>query len=199
MIFCRLAKTRAELPPYCDAPLLCIFSLADDPLSMIILGIDPGTATVGWGVIDINGSQARAIAFGHISTSKDVPLPKRLAEISAHLKDIIKKYQPEEASVEEIFFSSNQKTVIAVAQARGCILLTLDDLCVSIYGYTPLEVKQALTNYGRADKAQVQLMVKALLKLPAIPKPDDTADALAVALCHASRRKVERVQKNGRL
>ncbi len=166
---------------------------------MIILGIDPGTATVGWGVIDVNGSQVKAIAFGHISTSKDVPLPKRLAEISAHLKDIIKKYQPEEASVEEIFFSNNQKTVIAVAQARGCILLTLDDLCVSIYGYTPLEVKQALTNYGRADKAQVQLMVKALLKLSAIPKPDDTADALAVALCHASRRKVERVQKNGRL
>lgn len=161
---------------------------------MIILGIDPGTATVGWGVIDINGSQATAIAFGHISTPKDIPLPKRLAEISANLRDIIQKYQPEESAVEELFFSNNQKTVIAVAQARGCILLTLENLCVNIYGYTPLEIKQALTNYGRADKAQVQLMVKALLKLSAIPKSDDTADALAVALCHASRRKMEAIK-----
>ncbi len=164
---------------------------------MIILGIDPGTATVGWGVIDVHGSHTTAIAFGHISTSKDIPLPKRLAEISANLEDIIRKYQPEESAVEELFFSTNQKTVIAVAQARGCILLTLENLCVSIYGYTPLEIKQALTNYGRADKAQVQLMVKTILKLSTIPKPDDTADALAVALCHASRRKVEAIRKNG--
>ena len=166
---------------------------------MIILGIDPGTATVGWGIIDVNGSTTKAVAFGHISTAKDIPLPKRLAEISANLKDIIEKYRPEESAVEELFFSTNQKTVIAVAQARGCILLTLENLCVNIYGYTPLEIKQALTNYGRADKAQVQLMVKALLKLSTIPKPDDTADALAVALCHASRRKMENIRENGTL
>lgn len=163
---------------------------------MKILGIDPGTAIVGWGVIDVEGSKTTAVAYGHITTSKDLPLPKRLLEISLNLSDIIKKYQPEEAAVEELFFFSNQKTVISVAQARGCILLTLENLCVNIFGYTPLEVKQALTNYGRADKAQVQLMVKALLTLKTVPKPDDVADALAIALCHASRRKMEAIKKS---
>ncbi|MBP6889775.1 MAG: crossover junction endodeoxyribonuclease RuvC [Candidatus Moranbacteria bacterium] len=158
---------------------------------MRILGIDPGTATVGWGVIELHGAETLSVAYGHISTSKDLPLEKRLAEIADNIKQIVELYQPEEAGVEELFFFNNQKTVISVAQARGAILLTLERLRVSISGYTPLEVKQALTNYGRADKTQVQLMVKAILKLAAIPKPDDTADALAIALCHASRRKVE--------
>jgi crossover junction endodeoxyribonuclease RuvC len=166
---------------------------------MIILGIDPGTATVGWGVIDVQNHQTTAIAFGHISTSKELTLPKRLAEISSNISTIIQKYHPEEAAVEELFFFKNQKTVFAVAQARGCILLTLENLRVSIFGYTPLEVKQALTNYGRADKSQVQLMVKMLLKLSAIPEPDDTADALAIALCHISRRKMENIRRNGKL
>lgn len=161
---------------------------------MKILGIDPGTAIVGWGVIDIDGSKTTAVAYGHITTSKDLPLHKRLAEISHDLTDIIKQYQPEEAGVEELFFFNNQKTVISVAQARGAILLTLENLCVTVFSYTPLQVKQALTNYGRADKSQVQLMVKALLKLKTIPKPDDVADALAVALCHASRRKMEAIK-----
>lgn len=163
---------------------------------MRILGIDPGTATVGWGIIEVTGGKATPVAFGHISTSKDLPPEKRLAEIATDLTTIFNQYQPEEAAVEELFFFKNQKTIISVAQARGVILLTLEKLCVSISGYTPLEVKQALTNYGRADKTQVQLMVQALLKLPAIPKPDDTADALAIALCHASRRKMESVRKN---
>ncbi|OGI15616.1 MAG: crossover junction endodeoxyribonuclease RuvC [Candidatus Moranbacteria bacterium RIFCSPHIGHO2_12_FULL_54_9] len=166
---------------------------------MKILGIDPGTATVGWGIIEVGRGTTTAVAFGHISTSKDLPLPKRLAEIARDITEIVRTYEPAEAAVEEIFFSNNQKTVIAVAQARGCILLTLENLRVSISGYTPLEVKQALTNYGRADKSQVQLMVKALLKLSAIPKPDDAADALAIALCHASRRKMESIRKNGEL
>lgn len=163
---------------------------------MRILGIDPGTATVGWGMIEIDGSKNVAVAFGHISTSKDLPLSERLLEISRDLTDIIKKYKPEEAAVEELFFFKNQKTVISVAQARGCILLTLESLCVKVSGYTPLEVKQALTNYGRADKSQVQLMVKALLKLSQIPQPDDVADALALALCHASRRKMDGIREN---
>ncbi len=166
---------------------------------MRILGIDPGTATVGWGVIEITKGVPTPVAFGHISTSKDTPMPKRLAEIAHDIANIIKEYQPKEAAVEELFFFKNQKTIITVAQARGCILLTLENLCVSISGYTPLEVKQALTNYGRADKAQVQLMVKALLKLPNIPQPDDTADALAIALCHASRRKMENVKRTGKV
>lgn len=163
---------------------------------MRILGIDPGTATVGWGVIEIEGSKNTAVAFGYISTSKDLQLSERLAEISKDLAAIIKKYKPEEAAVEELFFFKNQKTVISVAQARGCILLTLQNLCVKVSGYTPLEVKQALTNYGRADKSQVQLMVKALLKLSAIPKPDDVADALALALCHSSRRKMDAIKNS---
>lgn len=163
---------------------------------MRILGIDPGTATVGWGVIEIQGGKTSTVAFGHISTSKDLAPEKRLAEISSDLENIVKQYRPEEAAVEELFFFKNQKTIISVAQARGCILLTLENLCVSIHGYTPLEVKQALTNYGRADKSQVQLMVKAILTLKEIPKPDDTADALAIALCHASRRKMEAIKNS---
>jgi crossover junction endodeoxyribonuclease RuvC len=161
---------------------------------MRILGIDPGTATVGWGIIELQGGKTTAVAFGHISTSKDLADEKRLAEIANDLKAIVTEYRPEEAAVEELFFFKNQKTIISVAQARGVILLTLENLCVNIFGYTPLEVKQALTNYGRADKVQVQLMVKAILKLQAIPTPDDTADALAIALCHASRRKMEGIK-----
>jgi crossover junction endodeoxyribonuclease RuvC len=163
---------------------------------MKILGIDPGTATVGWGIIEVQGGKTTSVAYGHISTSKDLAPEKRLAEIASDLETIIKQYQPEEAAVEELFFFKNQKTIISVAQARGVILLTLENFCVNISGYTPLEVKQALTNYGRAEKTQIQLMVQAILKLPAIPQPDDTADALAIALCHASRRKVESIRNS---
>ncbi len=161
---------------------------------MRILGIDPGTATVGWGVIEQNGAETISVAYGHISTSKDLPPEKRLLEISENIEQLVELYHPEEAGVEELFFFNNQKTVISVAQARGAILLTLERLRVNISGYTPLEVKQALTNYGRAEKAQIQLMVKAILRLATIPKPDDTADALAIALCHASRRKMENIR-----
>jgi crossover junction endodeoxyribonuclease RuvC len=163
---------------------------------MRILGIDPGTATVGWGVIESDGGKVSSVDFGHISTSKDLPAEKRLAEIASDIEALIQKFQPEEASVEELFFFNNQKTVISVAQARGVILLTLERFGVTISGYTPLEVKQALTNYGRADKAQVQLMVKNILRLASIPKPDDAADALALAVCHASRRKMESIKNS---
>ncbi len=161
---------------------------------MYILGIDPGTATVGWGVIESKGGMLLPKHYGHISTSKDLPLEKRLAEIADDLEILLKKFKPAEAAVEELFFFNNQKTAISVAQARGVILLTLERFGVKIYGYTPLQVKQALTNYGRADKAQMQLMVKSVLRLSAIPKPDDVADALALAVCHASRRKMEAIK-----
>ncbi len=161
---------------------------------MRILGIDPGTATVGWGIIEIETGTPTVVASGHISTSKEIPLSQRLLEISRDIREILALYKPSEAGVEELFFFKNQKTVISVAQARGAILLTLEENNVSIFGYTPLQVKQALTNYGRADKAQVQQMVKALLKLKEIPKPDDTADALAIALCHAQRRRREIIE-----
>lgn len=163
---------------------------------MRILGIDPGTATVGWGVIEISGGDYAPIAYGHISTSKELSMPERLREIADDLESLIRTHEPAEAAVEELFFFNNQKTVISVAQARGVILLTLERFGVKIYGYTPLEVKQALTNYGRADKTQVQLMTKNILKLKTIPKPDDAADALALAVCHANRRKMELIKNS---
>lgn len=155
---------------------------------MIILGIDPGVATVGWGVIQKEGANATVLDYGHISTDKDLPFAERLLEIHQDIIALIEKFQPDEAAIEELFFYNNQKTAMAVAQARGVILLTLTKYRVTVAGYTPLEVKQALTNYGAADKRQVQEMVKILLHLSVIPKPDDTADALALALCHSARR-----------
>lgn len=157
---------------------------------MKILGIDPGTAIVGWAVIeDIKGVLA-PIDYGHISTSKDKQLSERLLEIATDLTEIIKKHRPDEASVEELFFFKNVTTVMSVSQARGAILLTLQSLQVRMFEYTPLQVKQSLTGYGRAEKKQVQLMVKNILKLKEIPKPDDTADAIALALCHINSRKM---------
>lgn len=155
---------------------------------MRILGIDPGTATVGWGVLEVNGSTMTAIAYGHISTSPALPFSERIAEIARDLREIAKRYTPSEASVEKIFFFKNQKTVIAVSQARGAILLTLQTLGIRLSEYTPLQVKQSLTGYGRAEKKQMQIMIKSILKLSEIPKPDDVADALALALCHANSR-----------
>jgi crossover junction endodeoxyribonuclease RuvC len=159
---------------------------------MIILGIDPGLATIGWGVVRKTGQKNESVAYGHISTDKNLPLSQRLLEIYQDLSDIIELYKPDTAAVEELFFYNNQKTVIDVAQARGVILLTLQSFSVTVTGYTPLEVKQALTNYGRADKRQVQEMVRILLNLATIPKPDDTADALALALCHSARMTFDR-------
>lgn len=162
---------------------------------MRILGIDPGTATVGWGVLEVNGSAMTAIAYGHISTSPALPLSERISEISRDLQEISRKYSPEEASVEKIFFFKNQKTVIAVSQARGAILLTLETLGIRLSEYTPLQVKQSLTGYGRAEKRQMQIMIKSILKLAEIPKPDDVADALALALCHANSRPYQNMLK----
>lgn len=157
---------------------------------MRILGIDPGTATVGWAVIESAGHERQAVAYGHISTPAGMPLARRLSEIAQDLRGVADKYRPDEAAIEELFFFKNQKTVIPVAQARGAILLTLHALGLHIGEYTPLQVKQALTGYGRADKTQVQLMVKNIFRLAEIPRPDDTADALAIALCHANSRKM---------
>jgi crossover junction endodeoxyribonuclease RuvC len=159
-----------------------------------ILGIDPGTAIVGWAVLEEKGSLVKAIAYGHISTSPENSTSHRLAEVACDLSEIIKKYKPQEAAVEDLFFFKNLKTVMKVSQARGAILLTLEQFCVSIFEYTPLQVKQALTGYGRAEKKQIQLMVKNILKLKEIPKPDDTADAIAIALCHLNSRKVRQIK-----
>lgn len=156
---------------------------------MRVLGIDPGTATVGWAVIEEKSGILLPVAFGHITTAKNNTEENRLAEISADLVSIIKKYKPNEAAVEQLFFFKNQKTIIQVGQSRGVTLLTLEQKGVRIASYTPLQVKQSVTGYGKAEKKQVQLMVKNILKLKAIPKPDDTADAIAIAICHLNSRK----------
>lgn len=155
-----------------------------------VLGIDPGTATTGWAILEEKNGKTSPLAYGHISTCKRNCDDKRILEISENLKEIIKKYKPQEASVEEIFFFKNQKTVITVSQARGAILLTLRQNNVKVSNYTPLQVKQALTGYGRAEKKQMQLMTKEILNLEKLPTPDDTADAIAIAICHINSRKL---------
>ncbi len=152
---------------------------------MIILGIDPGTATTGYGVIKKEGQKITVICYGCILTPPNIPLAERLEMISTQLEEIIEKNNPDQISVEELFFAANTKTAISVAQARGVIMLSAKKAGLSPFEYTPLQVKMALTGYGRADKKQMQQMVKTLLSLKKIPSPDDAADALAVALCHA--------------
>lgn len=159
-----------------------------------VLGIDPGTATTGWAVLEEKNGSVSALAYGHISTSPQNDTAHRLKEVADDLRVIIRKYRPEEAAVEDIFFFKNEKTAVKVSQSRGAILLTLEQESVRISSYTPLQVKQALTGYGRAEKKQIQLMVKNILKLKSIPKPDDTADAIAIALCHINSRKINNLK-----
>ena len=159
-----------------------------------VLGIDPGTATTGWAIIEVRNNKAKPLDFGFISTKKNKPDEERLLEISLDLKKIIKKHQPHEAAIEKIFFFKNQKTVIEVAQSRGAILLTLQQKNVKVASYTPLQVKQALTGYGKAEKKQVQIMVKNILSLKSLPKPDDVADAIAIAICHINSRNFNNFQ-----
>lgn len=152
---------------------------------MKILGIDPGIGRIGWGVIEKNGQEVSSVTYGCFETdSKETP-PKRLSLIFHEIKNIIKKYEPSEFAIEDLFFNNNAKTAFVVGQARGVILLAASESDLVPIIYTPLQVKVALTGYGRAEKSQVGQMVKTLLKLPKIPTPDDTADALAIALTHA--------------
>ena len=160
---------------------------------MRILGIDPGLATVGWGVIDYNQGKAKVVAYGTILTSKNDTFPTRLKTIEEDLKVIIAKYKPDESALEELFFNNNVTTAIHVAEARGVIVLTLAKECGKLFEYTPLQIKQALTGYGRAEKHQIQEMTKLLLGLDKIPRPDDAADALAIALTHSQTSKMNSV------
>ncbi|MDA3815318.1 MAG: crossover junction endodeoxyribonuclease RuvC [Patescibacteria group bacterium] len=155
-----------------------------------ILGLDPGTATTGWGVITEEGKEPKLEAFGCIETSKHKDDFTRLKEIAEDLTHLIAKYKPDEVAIEDLFFFKNLKTAIKVAQARGVLLLTVSQQNLVGAEYTPLQVKQALTGYGRAEKHQVQMMVKNVLGLDDIPKPDDAADALAVAICHQQSRRI---------
>lgn len=151
---------------------------------MIILGIDPGLAIVGWGIVESVRGQVRPIAYGAITTPAHTDIEARLLMIQNDLEALIKKYSPDEMAVEELFFTNNITTGIAVAEARGVILCTAHRLGVKISEYTPPQVKQAVVGYGKAEKRQVIAMVTSLLKLKKPPKPDDTADALAIAICH---------------
>ncbi len=151
---------------------------------MIILGIDPGLAIVGWGVIEANRGRIRPLAYGAITTPAHTDIEARLLMIQNDMEALINKYKPDEMAIEELFFTNNITTGIAVAEARGVILCTAHKLGVKISEYTPLQVKSAVVGYGKAEKHQVIAMVTSLLKLKAPPKPDDTADALAIAICH---------------
>ena len=152
---------------------------------MIILGIDPGYAIVGWGVIDYTANRFTVIDYGAVLTKAGTPFNDRLEMVYDGIDEIIKKYKPEALSIEKLFYNTNAKTVIDVAQARGVINLSAVKNRVPIFEYTPLQVKQSVVGYGRAEKKQVQEMTRVILKLNSIPKPDDTADALAMAICHA--------------
>ena len=155
---------------------------------MRILGIDPGFAIVGWGIIDSERGNLRPVAYGAITTPAHTPLESRLLTIQNDLESLIEKYKPDEMAIEELFFNTNITTGIAVAEARGVILCTAHRLGVKISEYTPLQVKQAVVGYGKAEKHQVIAMVTSILRLPKPPKPDDAADAVAIAICHAQSR-----------
>ena len=153
---------------------------------MIILGIDPGYAIVGYGIIEFKNAKYTPIHHGAIFTSANDEFTNRLEIIFNELSDIISTYKPDEVSIEKLYFQNNHKTAIDVAQARGVTLLAIKKFKLPIYEYTPLQVKTAVTGYGKAQKTQVMMMTQRLLKLKQMPKPDDTADALAIAICHAN-------------
>ena len=159
---------------------------------MIVLGIDPGVATIGFGVIRAERQKNTLIQYGVITTPPGIPLSNRLLQISNDMEELIRTFHPDEMAVEELFFTKNITTGIAVAHGRGVILLAAEKLGVPIFEYTPMQVKQAVTGYGKAVKKQIQEMTRILLHLEAVPKPDDTADALALAIahCHCSRSRI---------
>ena len=152
---------------------------------MVILGIDPGYAIVGWGVLEYAGNKFKVVDFSAVLTQAKTPFPLRLQQIYTELRLILQKYKPEAVSMEKLFYNNNAKTVIDVAQARGVITLAVQQAGVPLYEYTPLQLKQSVVGYGRAEKKQVQEMTRIILGLDKVPKPDDTADALAIAICHA--------------
>ena len=151
---------------------------------MLILGIDPGTAITGFGLVREEGTALALVDYGVITTPSDQALPQRLQAIYQGLRGVIGEYQPEAAAVEELFFSRNVRTALSVGHARGVTLLALADAGLRVFEYKPLEIKQAVAGYGGADKQQVQEMVRMLLNLERVPQPDDAADAVAVAICH---------------
>lgn len=151
---------------------------------MVIFGIDPGYAIVGCGIVRYDNNNFSLLGYGAVTTHKDMPFNERLEKIYNGITELLQKFKPDAVSIERLYFNTNQKTAIDVAQARGVIVLAVQQAGVPIFEYTPLQVKQSIVGYGRAEKFQVQEMTRMFLKLDKIPKPDDAADALALAICH---------------
>ncbi len=151
---------------------------------MLVLGIDPGTALIGFGLVSKEGGKLTAVEHGVIRTPAGMELALRLVQISESVKELLQRYQPDAVAVEELFFHRNVKTFSSVSQARGALILTVAQLGIKVFEYTPLQVKQAVVGYGKAEKDQVQKMVKSILKMDKVVRPDDAADALAIAICH---------------
>ncbi|MBQ7778330.1 MAG: crossover junction endodeoxyribonuclease RuvC [Oscillibacter sp.] len=164
---------------------------------MRILGIDPGYATIGFGLIEAERAQVHMVTYGAITTPAGLPLSRRLHQIGTDMAELIRQTKPDVIAIEELFFNTNITTGIAVAHARGVLLYAAEDAGVPLYEYTPGQVKLAVTGYGKAEKHQVMDMTKRLLKLKAVPRPDDAADALAIALCHARSATSRLPQANG--
>ena len=160
---------------------------------MLILGVDPGTAITGYGFVSYEGNHLKKVTFGVIRTGPELSLANRLHHIYFEMTKIIQEYRPEAIAIEEVFFNKNVRTALAVGHARGVILLAAANAGYDVAEYTPLQVKVAVTGYGRAEKKQIQEMVRVLLCLTEIPKPDDAADALAIAICHAHSCKLEKI------
>lgn len=160
---------------------------------MIILGIDPGLATLGYGVIEVINDKRRLIQYGTLNTPAGHPMPQRLKAIYEGMNQLMDIYQPDDVAFEELFFAKNITTGMAVSAARGVALLAVVQRTENLYEYTPMQVKQAVTGYGKADKHQVQMMVKMLLNIKEIPKPDDAADAVAIALTHANSANMKKM------
>lgn len=161
-------------------------------MSLVILGIDPGLANTGWGIVECEGSRMRCRAYGCITTAPADSIPHRLQQIHTELVDLIEREHPDECAIENVYFSKNVRTAFATGQARGVALLATAAAAISIDEYGPGEIKQAVTGYGAAEKGQVSYMVRTILGLGEEPRPDHAADALAVALCHANGRGVKR-------
>ena len=161
---------------------------------MRVLGIDPGLATMGWGVVDAGARNPVFISCGIISTPPGMRLQERLSAIKRSIKELLEEYKPDEIVFEELFFSRNVTTALTVGAARGVAIAACAEFTPMLYEYTPMQIKQGITGYGKADKKQVQQMVKLLLNLKTVPKPDDAADALGAAICHANTSEVSRVE-----
>ncbi len=162
---------------------------------MLVLGIDPGTATTGYGLVEYRGGKEKLIKYGVILTSSSMEMPLRLCKINRELGMLLEESKPDAVAIEQLFYNKNSKTVITVAQSRGVAMMTAASAGVQVAEYTPLQVKQAVVGYGNAEKKQVQLMVQKILSMQQLPKPDDAADALAVAICHIHSYRIQALSK----